>query len=76
MLRVNKLSADDALHEPTSMHDRWPTTASDDKRKVMEALVEKVPIGNGEIDITFSCVPSFEDVCKSHQRLRVRRNGA
>lgn len=31
----------------------------------MEALVEKVVIGNGEIDITFSCVPSSEDVCKT-----------
>jgi len=35
----------------------------------VEALVEKVTIGNGEIDITFSCVPSSEDVCKTQQRL-------
>ena len=44
----------------------------EDKRRVMEALVEKVVIGNGEIDITFSCVPSSEDVCKNQQRLEVR----
>jgi hypothetical protein len=68
-MRVNKLSADDVMHESTTMYEQWPTMASEDKRKVMEALVEKVTIGNGEIDITFSCVPSSEDVCKSQQRL-------
>jgi hypothetical protein len=66
--RNDKLSADDVMHEADTLYDQWPTLASEDKRKVMEALVEKVTIGNGEIDITFSCVPS-EDVCKSQQRL-------
>jgi len=68
-LRVNKLSADDVMHEANTMYDQWPTLPTEDKRKVMEALVEKVTIGNGEIDITFSCVPSSEDVCKSQRGL-------
>jgi site-specific DNA recombinase len=68
-MRVNKLSADDVMHESTTMYEQWPTLPIEDKRKVMEALVEKVTIGNGEIDITFSCVPSSEDVCKSQRGL-------
>jgi site-specific DNA recombinase len=68
-LRVNKLSADDVMHESNTMYERWPALPSEDKRKVMEALVEKVVIGNGEIDITFSYLPSSEDVCKNQQRL-------
>jgi hypothetical protein len=43
--------------------------ASENKRKVMEALVEKVTIGTGEIDIIFLSVPSSEDVSESQQKL-------
>lgn len=68
-LRVNKLSADDVIHESNSLYERWPSLPTDEKRKIVEALVEKVTIGNGEIDITLSCLPSSEEVCKSQQRL-------
>lgn len=40
-----------------------------DKRKVVEALIEKVVIGDGEIDITYSHLPSSEDMCKNQQKL-------
>jgi site-specific DNA recombinase len=68
-LRVNKLSADDVMHESNTLYGLWPSMLPEDKRKVMEALVEKVVIGKGEIDITFSLLPSSEDVCKNQQRL-------
>jgi hypothetical protein len=32
-------------------------------------LIEKIVIGNGEIDITFSHMPTSEELCKSQQRL-------
>jgi site-specific DNA recombinase len=68
-LKVNKLSTDDVLHEANTLHDRWPKLPFDDKRKVVEALIEKIVIGNGEIDITFSHLPSSEELCKNQQRL-------
>ena len=68
-LRVNNLSADDVLHEASTLYDRWPKMAADDKRKIAESLIEKVVIGDGEIDITFSYLPSSEELCKSQQRL-------
>jgi len=68
-LKVNKLSADDVLHEANSLHERWPSLPSEDKRKIVEALIEKIVIGNGEIDITLSHLPSSEELCKSQQRL-------
>jgi site-specific DNA recombinase len=68
-LKVNKLSADDVLHEATTLYDRWPHLPTTEKRKVVEALIEKLVIGNGEIDITFSYLPSSEELCKSQQRL-------
>ena len=71
-LKVNKLSADDVLHESDSLHQRWPKLSSQDKRKIVEALIEKVVIGNGEIHITLSYLPSSEAMCKSQQKLGKR----
>jgi site-specific DNA recombinase len=68
-LKVNKLSADDVLHEATTLYDRWPKLPLEDKRKIAESLVEKIVIGEKEIDITFSYLPSSEEVCKSQQGL-------
>jgi site-specific DNA recombinase len=53
-LRVNKFSADDILHEANTLHDRWPSLPLEDKRKIAESLVEKIVMGENEIDITFS----------------------
>jgi hypothetical protein len=39
------------------------------KRKIAESLVEKIVIGDKEIDITFSYLPSSEEACKNQQRL-------
>jgi site-specific DNA recombinase len=69
LLKVNNLSADDVLHEANSLHERWPKMPVPDKRKIVEALIEKIVIGNGEIDLTFSHLPSSEELCKNQQRL-------
>jgi hypothetical protein len=68
-LKVNKLSADDVLHEASSLHDKWAKLQTPDKRKIVESLIEKIVIGNGEIDITFSHLASSEELCKSQQQL-------
>ena len=69
LLKVNNLSADDILHEANTLYDRWPKLPLDDRRKIAESLVEKIVIGNNEIDITFSYLPSSEEACKNQQRL-------
>lgn len=69
LLKVNKLSADDVLHEANSMYDRWPKLPTPAKRQVVEALIEKIVIGDGEIDLTFSHLPSSEELCKSQLKL-------
>jgi site-specific DNA recombinase len=69
LLKVNKLSTDDVVHESATLHDRWPSMAPDDRRKVVEALIEKIVIGDGEIDITYSSLPTSEQLCKNQQGL-------
>jgi hypothetical protein len=40
-----------------------------EKRQNVEALIEKIIIGNGEIDITYSSLPTSIEQCKNQQRL-------
>jgi site-specific DNA recombinase len=68
-LTVNKLSADDVIHESDSLHKRWPSMPVPEKRKVIESIIEKVTIGNGEIDITYSYLPTSIEQCKNQQSL-------
>ena len=68
-LKVNQLSAEDVLHEANAMYDRWPALPTEDKRKIAESLVEKITIGDKEIDITFSYLPTSEEPCKNQRRL-------
>ena len=69
-LKVNSLSAEDVLEEARSLYDRWPELPREDKRKIVESIIEKLVIGDGEIDITLSCLPSCEELTNSQQQLR------
>lgn len=68
-LKVNKLSADDVLHESKTLHEKWPKLPPADKRKIVEALIEKIIIGDGKLDITYSCLPTSIEHCKNQQSL-------
>lgn len=66
-LTVNKPSVGDILPEANTLYDRWPALPSEDKRKIAESLLEKMVIGNGNIDMRFSHLPSSEEACKNQQ---------
>jgi site-specific DNA recombinase len=68
-LKVNKLSAKDVLHESHSLHNRWPKMLMPEKRQNVEALIEKIVIGNGTIHISYSRLPTSIEQCKNQQRL-------
>ena len=69
-LKVNNLSSDAVLSEARTLYSRWPSLPTDEKRKIAESIVEKLVIGEGEIDITLSYLPTSEELCKSQQQLR------
>jgi site-specific DNA recombinase len=69
-LKVNNLSADEVLAEAKTLYDRWPELPTDSKRKIAESIVEKIVVGDGEIEINLSCLPTSEELTKSQQTLR------
>ncbi len=68
-LKVNNLSTEDVLHESLPLHERWPNVPPEEKRQIIEALIEKLVIGDGRVDISYSAGPSSVDSCKNLQRL-------
>jgi site-specific DNA recombinase len=68
-LKVNDVSGEEALSEAGTLYDRWPKLAPGEKRKIAEAIIEKIVIGEGEIDLMLSYLLTSEELCKSQRRL-------
>jgi site-specific DNA recombinase len=72
LLKVNRISTEDVVKEANSLYGHWPSLPLDDRRKIAEAVCEKIVIGKDDIDITLSCIPSSEELCKSQTSLCAR----
>jgi predicted Zn-dependent peptidase len=59
---AGNLSSQEVANEAQSLAKRWPTFEPQDKRNILEAIVERITVGKGEIDITFCYLPSCKDV--------------
>jgi site-specific DNA recombinase len=70
LLKVSTLSADEVLSEAQTLYARWPDMPTENKRQIAESIIEKIVIGDGEIDITLSYLPSSEELTKTQQQLR------
>jgi len=70
LLRVNNVSGDEVLAEAQMIYPRWPKMTIEEKRPIVQALIEKVIVGKGEVELSFSYAPTSEELCKSQQQLR------
>ena len=59
-----------AVFEAQHLYEQWPKLDVDRKRAIVESIFEKVEIGEGKINITYSGLPSSEELCKSQQQKR------
>jgi site-specific DNA recombinase len=70
-LKVNNISADEVLSEANQLYARWPKLPVEDKRKIVEGILEKAVIGPGDaIELTLAYLPTSEEMLHSQQRLR------
>nr|SPS05209.1 Site-specific recombinase [Candidatus Nitrotoga fabula] len=72
ILKITHLSQEVAIEEARDVHSRWPTLSYEEKRRIVEAIVERITIGDGEIDISLYYTPplsptSSGDDSKSNQ---------
>lgn len=57
VLKISHLSKEHAIEEARNVHSRWPFLSQEEKRSIVEAIVERISIGDGEIQITLYYAP-------------------
>ncbi len=50
-LRIALLSQAEVLGEARDLFDRWATLLPDDKRRIVETIVDRIIVGDGEVEI-------------------------
>ena len=68
-LKVDQVSVEEVVFEAQHLYEQWPKMDVDRKRAIVESIFEKVEIGEGKINITYSGLPSSEELCKSQQQM-------
>lgn len=66
-LRIQYLSSDEILSEAQDLHARWPQLSFTDKRKIIENVVENIIIGQDDISINLSYLPSAAEIAAKGQ---------
>lgn len=59
LLKVENLSSDHILMEGQTLADRWPKLAREDKRRIVEDLVNEITIGDDEVSIDLLYFPAL-----------------
>jgi site-specific DNA recombinase len=56
-LKIQQLGAADFAVEATSLYTRWPELPFEDRRQIVEHVVDRIVIGKGEIEISLAYMP-------------------
>jgi site-specific DNA recombinase len=57
VLRISELSREEVIEGARDLYTRWPTLPSDEKRQIVEEIVERIEIGRGDVSITLYYAP-------------------
>ena len=72
-LKVNQISVEEVVHEARTLYKEWPKMDTDRKRTIVEMVFEKIEVGEqdgkGKIAITYSGLPTSEELCKNQQQM-------
>ena len=67
-LRIQNLSRDEIIAEAQDLYSRWSDLLPEEKRQIVENVVERITIGKGSVSIDLSYVPSPSEVATKRQR--------
>jgi site-specific DNA recombinase len=68
-IEMRQISAEEVFAEATGLHQKWPHFSQEEKRRIIESIVEKITLSGDTIDITFSYLPSSEELTKRQRNL-------
>lgn len=68
-MKIHQISAEEVTKEATHLQEIWPRLDQSEKRRIVESITEKIVITVDEINITFSYLPSSEELIKEQRNL-------
>jgi site-specific DNA recombinase len=68
-LKVTDLSVEEVTTEAEKLYTQWPSLSPEHKRSIVESIIEKITVGQGEINISLYYLPSSEELIKTQQVL-------
>lgn len=68
-LKMQQISADEVVAEAITLHKMWPKFTQEEKRRIIESIVEKITLTGDTIDITYCYLPSSEELTKRQRNL-------
>jgi site-specific DNA recombinase len=67
-LKIQYISSDQIFNEAKDLYSRWPELTPEEKRKIIENITEKIIIGNEDVTINLTYLPSSSKLMASGQR--------
>lgn len=61
VMRINQISEVELISGGQDLFDRWPNLAAEDRRDLVESMVEKIIVAEGDIDISLLYTPPSLD---------------
>jgi len=69
-LRIQHLSSSEIVQEAKDLSKRWPTLTTNEKRKIIEEITDKIIVSQNELVINLSYLPSpSQMMAEGHQRV-------
>ena len=61
-LKIQILSKDELLAEARDLYERWPSLAQEARREIIEAVLQSITVGKGEVEIALAYFPGSAEV--------------
>jgi site-specific DNA recombinase len=68
-IEMHQISAEEVFAEATALHRKWPHFGPEEKRRIIESIVERITLYEDTIDITWSYLESSEELTKRQRNL-------
>ncbi|MGB9004678.1 MAG: recombinase family protein, partial [Candidatus Aminicenantales bacterium] len=66
-LKIQYISSDQIFNEAKDLYSRWPQLTSEEKRKIIDNITEKIVIGTEDVTINLTYLPSSSKLAASGQ---------
>jgi len=67
-LRIQNLSRDEIISEAQDLYSRWADLLPEEKRQIVENVVERITIGKDSVSIDLAYVPAPSEIAGKRQR--------